>query len=320
MGNIVGEVSSEFVGGYYLKRETDVIVLRRVDGSLIAPSRGAGKIGPGERPAGRRGSVPVSPTLGLRANFLGRFELLCDGETVSLGRNVRALAILKYLLVSRKDSRPVPQDYLMGWLWPDSEPKKARWSLNSAVYALRKLLGGCLPSLPASETVLFEGGGYRLSPRVRLSADMEEFDARYGEGRGLEEAGRAEEAVVQYEKAVELYRGDYLIEDLYEEWTLIERERLAGSYVDMLNRLALHYTETGRLQESVRTCYRVLEKDNCHEGSYRLLMECFVRLGLWNRALHQYRLCEQILRRKYNASPSPETQALHRRLLEGASS
>jgi len=50
------------------------------------------------------------------------------------------LTILKYILAHRR-GRPVSQDYLMGWLWPESDPKWARWSLNSAVHALRKMLG-----------------------------------------------------------------------------------------------------------------------------------------------------------------------------------
>ena len=156
----------------------------------------------------------------LRIHFFGRFELVREGEVVYLGRNARVLAILKYLLACR-NGRPVSQDHLMGWLWPESDPKKARWSLNSALYALRRLLGGCLPYLPASKTVLCEGGGYRLSPRMRLSVDTDEFDYLYERGCRLEEAGRALEAVHEYEKAAELYRGDYLIEDLYEEWSMI---------------------------------------------------------------------------------------------------
>lgn len=250
----------------------------------------------------------------LRIHFFGYFELLRDGEAMSLGRNARALAILKSLLAHR-GGRSVSQDYLMGWLWPESDPKKARWSLNSTIYALRKLLDGCLPSLPASETVLFEGGGYRLSPRVLLSVDTDEFDSRYEEGIHLEEAGRVTEAVAEYEKAADLYRGDYLIEDLYEEWTMIERERLGEVYVDLSRRLVVHYMEGGRLREGVRTCYQVLEKDRSDENGHRLLMECFVRLGQRGRALRQYGLCEQALRDDYDMSPSPETRALYASIL-----
>jgi len=106
------------------------------------------------------------------------------------------------------------------------------------------------------------------------------------------------------------------VEDLYEDWTMVERERLANAYVDMLDRLAAHYMETGQLRECVRACYQVLEKDRCHEDTYRLLMRCYARLGMRGRALRQYRLCEKILGREYGTTPSPETRALYRNLLE----
>lgn len=251
----------------------------------------------------------------LRIHFFGRFELLCDDEATSLGRNVRALSILKYLLAHR-GGRPVPQDYLMGWLWPESDPKRARWSLNSAIYALRKLLSGCLSSLPASEIVLFEEGCYRLSSCILLSADTDEFDFHYEEGLSFEEAGWVPEAVSKYEKAADLYRDDYLIEDLYEEWTMIERERLLDAYTDLLGRLASRYLEAGRLREGVRICYRILEKNHCDEDTHRLLMECFVRLGQRPRALRQYRLCEEMLRNEYDMAPSPEIRALYASILK----
>jgi DNA-binding SARP family transcriptional activator len=262
----------------------------------------------------------VSARSHLCIHFFGRFELLRNGEeVVYLGRNTRALAILKYLLAHRK-SRPVPQDYLMGWLWPESDLKRARWSLNSAIYALRKLLGRCLPSLAASETILFEGGSYRLSSQVRLNADTDEFDSHYEEGHRLENAGRMPEAVTAYEKAVELYRGDYLSEDLYQEWTAIERERLLDAYKDSLRRLSVYYMHAGYLRESIRTCYRVLEKDSCDEATHCLLIECYIRLGQRGRALRQYRLCEGALRHEYDTKPSPETQALYTGILKDAGS
>jgi LuxR family transcriptional regulator, maltose regulon positive regulatory protein len=150
-------------------------------------------------------------------------------------------------------------------------------------------------------------------------ADTDEFDSHYEEGLSLEEAGRIPEAVVEYEKAADLYRGEYLIEDLYEEWTMIEREKLSEVYMDLLGRLAIHYMERGRLRESVRTCYRILEKDRCDEDTHRLLMECFVRLGQRARALRQYKLCEGALRHEYDLAPSPETRAFYASILKDCS-
>jgi DNA-binding SARP family transcriptional activator len=128
-------------------------------------------------------------------------------------------------------------------------------------------------------------------------------------------AGRKEEAAAEYEETVALYRGDYLAEDLYEDWTMIERERLTNAYVDAPDRLADHHAELGRLREAVRNWHRMLEKDPCHERTHRRLMEYYVRLGLRGRALLQYRLCCTILEHACEMEPSPETVSLYNRLL-----
>src|SRR5215204_4560885 len=134
--------------GYYLERVPDILTLRRLDGSIVSAfsARGAGPEAVRqtvEETVQEEHCAVVQPTL--RGRCFGHFEMLCDGETMPLGRNGKALTILKYLLANR--TRPVSQDHLMGWLWPESNLKKARWSLNSAIHGLRKLLSGCSTSV-----------------------------------------------------------------------------------------------------------------------------------------------------------------------------
>lgn len=323
----------ELPAGYYVERDPDVLVLRRLDGSMVGAfsARGAcpeavwratveektTKRLPDEREEGSPGSEAARlPQPRLRVRFFGRFEVLCGGEMIVSGRNGKAITILKYLLVNR--GRPVSQDHLMSWLWPESNLKRARWSLHSAMHSVRKLLNGCLPSSPATATsgyVLLEEGYYALDPALRVSSDVEEFEECYREGLRSHEEGRAREAAAYYRRAIDLYRGEYLIEDLYEDWTMIERERLANAYTEMLARLAVHYAEAGRPQECIEACYHVLDKDRCHEESHRLIIRCYVNLGLRARALRQYRLCEKILAREYGTVPSPETRSLYTTLL-----
>jgi DNA-binding SARP family transcriptional activator len=327
-------LSLDLPTGYYLERDPDVLILRRLDGSMVGAfsARGAAPealqqtvhesikdnveedLPTHPPPPLRERTSSLKPSL--QVHFFGHFELVCDSELMSLGRNGKALTILKYLLANR--GRPVSQDHLMGWLWPDSNLKKARWSLNSAIHSLRKLLGRS-PYSADVNYVLLEEGYYRLSPEVRVSTDVEEFDARYERGRHLQRTGEAAQASIEYEKAIELYRGDYLVEDLYEDWTMVERERLTNAYVDMLDRLAVHYLQNGQLRESVECCYRVLEKDRCHEDSYRLLIRCYSRMGQLSSAMRQYRMCEQILEQEYGTSPSPETRSLYTSLPRDAS-
>ena len=249
----------------------------------------------------------------LYARLFGSFEVFGRGGMVDLGKNGRAIAILKHLLARKPHA--ASQDLLMDQLWPYSSPRKARWSLNSSVYALRRLMDAW-PGVP-ERCVVLERGSYRLSPNLRVASDVEEFDERRERGRWLERSGEKEEAIREYEEASDIYRGDYLVEDLYEDWTMIERERLAGAYVDVMESLANHYADAGELRKSIEACYRLLAKEPCHEGSYRLLMRCYARRGLRKQALHQYGLCEQALWAAYEASPEQETRELYEHLRKG---
>ena len=317
------ESSSGSHAQYCVDGDPDVQAFDRIDGSMVGAS-GSRNVTPravpsitertyhGGAPTGREASGATALSV-LRARFFGHFELFCDGEPVHLRRNGKTLTILKYLLVN--SPRPVSQDHLMGWLWPESSLKKARWSLNSAIHGLRKLLSKG-PSPPVNYIVL-EEGYYRLCCSVRVVTDVDEFDASYEKGLRSEKANLPREAAAQYEKAMRLYRGDYLEEDLYEDWTMVERERLSGAYLHMLGRLAHHYMEAGQYQESIRTCYRLLRMDRSHEDSYRVLIRCYVNLGMRDRALRHYHLCEEVLEQAYNTVPASETRSLGRSVISG---
>lgn len=315
--------------GYYLQEDPDVLILRRSGGDELAVFSARGvtveailhtaiEHARGGSPNGLpEASMPSIDTaeVRLRVRFFGDFEALINDAPMPPCRSANALSILKYLLAH--SGRPVSRDFLIGWLWPEASPKKARWSLNSSVHALRGFLNGHLPFEHPKGFVLCNERGYRLCSTVRVSSDKEAFDQRYARGRRLEDEGRTSVAAAEYEAAVGLYRDDYLLEDLYEDWTMIERERLANAYLYMLDRLAFHYARIGCPQRGVEACYKILEKDPCHEESHRRLITRFARLGLRERAFRQYRLCRRVLLSRYGAEPSPETHAAYRSVLAG---
>jgi LuxR family transcriptional regulator, maltose regulon positive regulatory protein len=309
--------------GYRLRRDSDILTLCRSNDSIVARFSSVGADLDEVRKAAEQDHYPgtnnnlespipdaVTDQPCLQVRFFGHFEILCNGEPVDLRCNGKALAIFKYLLAHR--DRPVSRDHLMEWLWPKSTPKKARSSLNVAICTLRRLLSECSAGL--QNYILLEEGYYCLCPTVWVVTDVEEFDRRYEQGRRLEKTNRIEGAV-EYEKAVQLYWGEYLLDDLYEDWTMVERERLSNTYVDMLERLALYYKQTQQLRESIRICYRILERDRSHENSHLLLAEVYALLGSYGRALHQYRLFKGVLKRTHGTEPSVETEERFEKVL-----
>ena len=173
--------------------------------ALYEPRTGRGK---------RPDAAGNCPHQELRVRFFGDFEVLHRGEVVDLGRSLRAGAIFKRLLA--QSPHPVSQEVLMEWLWPESSPQRAKWSLNSAVYTLRKVLDENMAE-DLSSCVVLDAGRYHLSSELRLSSDVREFDTHHEQGRLLERSGEIEEAILEYEGAAGLYRDDYLVEDLYED-------------------------------------------------------------------------------------------------------
>jgi DNA-binding SARP family transcriptional activator len=59
---------------------------------------------------------------------------------------------------------------------------------------------------------------------------------------------------------------------------------------------------------------RLLECEPTREDAHRLAMRCYVRCGERSQAMRQYRLCTEILRREFDASPEPSTTALFERV------
>jgi DNA-binding SARP family transcriptional activator len=309
--------------GYRLRRNPDILTICRSDGSIVARFSSAGADLNEVRIAAEQDYYPgtisnheslipeaVADQSCLQVRFFGHFETLCNGEPLGLGRNGKPLAIFTYLLAHR--DRWVSRNQLMEWFWPKSSLKKARLSLNVAICTLRKLLRECSAGL--QDCILLKEGCYRFCPAVRVVTDVEEFDLRYEQGRRLEKTNRLE-GTAEYEAAIELYRDDYLLEHLYEDWTMVERERLSNAYMDMLDRLAVYYKETEQLRDCIQICYRILEKNRGLENCHLLLTECYVLLGWYGRALHQYRLFKGVLKSTCGGEPSMETEKRFEKVL-----
>ena len=136
---------------------------------------------------------------------------------------------MKYLLAHHHQL--IPRDILMDAFWPQAEPEAARNSLNVALYGLRH----ALKTVTDQPVVLFNEGAYCFSPEFEVWIDVDEFDRHVQAGHRLEAKECLTQAITEYEAAVELYQGDFLAGDLYEEWPVLTRERLRVDYLEILD-------------------------------------------------------------------------------------
>lgn len=240
---------------------------------------------------------------------LGPFRVYHHDELIRNWNGQKGLSIFKYLVVHRE--RPVPKDVLMDLFWRDAEPEAARRNLHQAIYSLRQTLRR---SDPDFQHIEFENDCYFINSDLAIWVDVEEFKKRVREGRRHEVAARREDAIAAYSIAEGLYQGDFVADDPYEEWSMLQREHLRNEYLDVAGRLARYYIEERQHTAAISLSQKMLRHDNCHEEAYRYLMQSYAAQGLRHLALRQYQTCVKALDEELDLDPSEETVALYREL------
>lgn len=248
----------------------------------------------------------------LEVRCLGAFQVVQAGQELELRPGKKSLDIFKYLLAHRE--RPVAKDTLIHLLWPDVPAGRGAHRLHLAISGLRAMLNPREQETASSSYILFREDAYLINPLAPVTVDVEVFVANYKRGLELEKSGRKGEALAMYEAAISLYRDDYLIENLYDDWTVTTREHVRQMHMTMLSRLGAAYLRQQRDEDAAAVAQRMLARDNCSEEGHRLLMLVYSRAGQRTQALRQYQLCVDNLRKELGADPSPALTDLYREI------
>jgi DNA-binding SARP family transcriptional activator len=267
-----------------------------------ASRRGAGTAPPKKQ---QRGQLAPSLTI----YCLGPFRAYNNEHLVEKWPGHKCKSIFKYMIIHRE--HPIHLEILMDLFWRDVDPEAARRNLYQAVYSLRQALQTGDPGFPY---ILCEDGCYDLNPDVRLWVDSDDFTAHYQTGQQLEREGRLQEAIREYELADNLYEGEFLAEDRYEDWSLVPRENLKHAHLDILDRLSQHYFGQAQFAMCIAFCQKILAEDNCREDAHRRLMRCHLRQGQRHLALRQYHMCVEALKRELDVPPMPATVELYQEI------
>lgn len=223
-------------------------------------------------------------------------------------------SLLKYLVCS--PNLCATKDEIIDVFWPDLDPEAAYNNFYRTLHHLRRVLE---PSFkpPNSSYVLFDGGIVRLVDEAVARIDVEDFKRYSAEAKAAEVAGNLEMASVYWQAAVDLYRGDLMADDLYEDWTQPKREQLRELYEANLLKLSDYWARRESWDAAADYLRQILAINPTREEIHLRLMSCLARAGNRVEALQQYRRCEKILRAELETEPMPETKAFYLKLLAG---
>lgn len=243
-------------------------------------------------------------TCELHLQLLGAPHITLNGAPIRFRRR-KALALLAYLAVT---GRPHTRDSLATLLADATSDQLARQQLRNALHDLTLHLGDYLQITPQS---------LALPANAAITVDVAAFTAGINAAQATSDVERLEQAVNQY--GGELLAGFNLRHAPdFEEWLLLERERLHSLLLAALQQLIAWRTRQGDLESAIAAARRLLALEPAHEQTHRQLIALLAQHGQPDRALAQYLACERILAAEFGLTPSPATQALYAQLLAPA--
>ncbi|MFZ5916937.1 MAG: tetratricopeptide repeat protein [Chloroflexota bacterium] len=244
----------------------------------------------------KRQEKPRRPPLRIFA--LGQDRVLLGGEEARTGRpKVREL--FYYLLLHCE--RGVHREQIMADFWPDATPANAVLSLKSALYRLRRLY----------TDVRQEEGYYVADLPAGSWYDVRVFEQLIDEAQAARDSRAKIEA---YQKALELYKGDFLAE--YDApWCATERHHLQERYRRAVHALAELRLSQGEYGESQDLYRRALEVDEFDEAACRGLLYSYAGTSQRSQALAFYHQFAQHLYDEMGITPTQETEAVYLELL-----
>ncbi len=271
-----------------------------------------------EAPAAASSDMPaatdaVSHTTGLTVYTFGTLRVYCNDVLIDQWEGVRSRSLFRFLIAHRQ--APIAKERLATLFWPDSEPELARRSLHQAVYCLRQTFKRVMGDFPV---VLFVNDCYLLAPDLSLWVDSDAFEEAIATARSAWSRSDIELAIQAYGRAIDLYQGDYMAEERYEDWAEERRIVFQSAYLEALHQLARAYQERKDYPTAIMLSQRALAVDTCDEDAHRVLIGCYAAQGLRHLAIRQYQVCVTALRSQLGLSPSDDLEAFVRRVLEGA--
>jgi DNA-binding SARP family transcriptional activator len=224
---------------------------------------------------------------GLALRCLGAFRVFRDGHPIpaTAWQSKKARSLLKILVARR--GRSTPRTMLMEALWPDDDPAKLTNRLSVALATVRAVLDPD-KAHPADHYIAADKDAMRLDLE-QVAVDVEDFLTCAGSALVSVREGRLTEGEVGLTDAASMYAGDFLEEDLYEDWSGDLRDEARAVYIEVVRSLAGISVEAGHPDAAIVHYLRLLAKDPWDEGAHIRLVRTLDESGRHGEARRHYR-------------------------------
>ena len=210
----------------------------------------------------------------LRLTLFGRWRLARGDHVVDVPSRSQRLAAL--LALRGQQARA----HLAGVLWPDVPEERAQASLRAALSGVRRhasdLVGDGNGDLHLADGVAVDVVEFRRHARSILSGDVSQW----------------------------------LLPGWYDDWVIVERERIHQVRLHVLEALAGHLVERDAYAQALEAALTAVEIDPLRESAQRSLIAVHLAQGNTADAVRQYKRFCALLRAELDVLPTPRMTEL----------
>ena len=228
----------------------------------------------------------------LKVQLLGKFDVSLDGRSLTISSRP-AQSLFAYLILN--SGKLYRRERVAGLLWPDSGEKQARHNLRQTLWRLRQIIGD----------------NYLVTDKVSVG-----FNGRANYTLDVDILQNPNGSIETLIRSVSVYE-DVLLPGFYDEWVLLEQERLQAIFEDRMRTLLDKLIREARWRETCEWAEYWLARGQMPEAAYRALMMAHAGLGDQASVQNDFQRCVSALEKDLGVEPSPETENLYHSLISG---
>jgi DNA-binding SARP family transcriptional activator len=251
----------------------------------------------------------------LRIQTLGDFRIWRDAEEIpgAAWKREKALHLFQFFVTMRRRVLHLHKEQIIDHLWPELDFEEGDRDFKVALHTIHKVLEPERKARAEPRFIQRHGLAYGLNPEL-VWIDADGFEMLMARGNQALLDNNIEAAIAYHQQALALYKGDYLPERRYEDWSSAERERLQVLALGLMTTLADLLLAFNPL-ESIRLTQHVLAIDPVWENAYHTQMRAYMAQGNRPLALRIYEQCLKVLKHELGVEPLPETRRLYEQIL-----
>lgn len=237
----------------------------------------------------------------LQAFLLGQYTLTVAGHALPPLPTEKSRSLLAYLLLQ---PAPRTRSHLAGLFWPELPEKNARRRLTQELWRI----GSELTKAGVDGLLANSGPAVSLNPQFPLVCDARQLQEALARLRNP-----APDTWPNLAALATLYQGE-LLPGFYDDWVLVERERIFQAYSGGLEQLLAAAKRLGDWAEAARVVDALRQLDPLAEEWVAEAMQLALRLERPEMGLRHYDQYAQQTQAELATAPGPQLVALAQHL------